>query len=346
MGAGRSPLDLLCACLVAGERGAALDDGAAAAFADGSVDFVRLAGLAGRHLVTPMLAACFARPELARAAPEDFRLYVGFIHAENRRRNAALASGLAAAAASLNAIGIEPVLLKGAIRLADGLYPDPGWRFMRDLDLLTPRDQAAAAAAELQRQGYAVTAEASDWPARHRHLPALVREDDGLVIELHLELLSAHRDLCPAEEVLARAQPVDFAGARVRLPAREDQLAHLIAHDRLDRELRPSGSFLLRSLFEAALLCRDGASADRILARFAACGLRGWAGAHLRLAGTLFPEICAPPRPSWPDRARAETALALERLDADWTLRAALLRVRRFARSLAPVRRPGAWAVR
>ena len=38
----------------------------------------------------------------------------------------------------LNEIDIVPVALKGAIRLVDGLWPDPALRFMHDLDLLVP----------------------------------------------------------------------------------------------------------------------------------------------------------------------------------------------------------------
>jgi hypothetical protein len=41
------------------------------------------------------------------------------------------------------------------------------------------------------------------------------------------------------------------------VPEAVDQLAHLIGHDRFDGHLHLSGTFLLRSVFETALLCRD-----------------------------------------------------------------------------------------
>ena len=50
---------------------------------------------------------------------------------------------LAHVAAALNEIDIVPVALKGAIRLIDGLWPDPALRFMHDLDLLVPRRELA-----------------------------------------------------------------------------------------------------------------------------------------------------------------------------------------------------------
>ena len=340
-----SPLGLLCECLAAADRGGSLDD-AGSALNDPSTDFVQLARLAGRHLITPILAACLSRCEAAQRAPADFRLYLQFIQAENRRRNATLSAELAAAAAGLNRIGVEPVLLKGAIRLADGLYRDPGWRFMRDLDLLVPRAEAPAAAAQLRAQGYVVAADAAHWPQAHRHLPRLARGDEHPAIELHLDLLSERCDLCPAEGVLARSRAVEFSGSRVRLPDPIDQLVHLIAHDRLDRGLRHSGSFLLRSLFETALLCRDGAVPRLALARFSEAGLRSWAGVHLHLAGILFPSIFIDrPKPAPTDRLRTEAALALELADVDWRLRERFVRIRRNLGSLMRPRPASAYAL-
>lgn len=65
------PLDLLCACLTAAQEGRALDAAAAAALSD-RADLLGLARVAGRHYVTPMLAACLADPALRQRVPEDF----------------------------------------------------------------------------------------------------------------------------------------------------------------------------------------------------------------------------------------------------------------------------------
>ena len=64
-------------------------------------------------------------------------------------------------AAALNEIDIVPVALKGAIRLVDGLWPDPALRFMHDLDLLVPADglwRGAAAA-----DGAGLAADSGPW---------------------------------------------------------------------------------------------------------------------------------------------------------------------------------------
>ncbi len=86
-----------------------------------------------------MLAAGITDRDLWRRLPEDFAFYLRFGHAENSRRNEALRRQLSDAAPELNRIDVQPLLLKDAVRLADGLYPDLGWRFMQDLDVLVPR---------------------------------------------------------------------------------------------------------------------------------------------------------------------------------------------------------------
>lgn len=311
-----APLDLLCACLLAGHRGQRLDPTAAAALFDPATDLVGLARLAGRHCVTPMLAAGTADPGLRRRMPEDFGLYLDFMHAENRRRNTALSRQLEEIAFCLNQLGIEPVLLKGAIRLVDGLYPDPGWRFMRDLDLLIPRHRWPDALARLKAAGYRFTRDVTGWPADHRHLPPLGRDGEPAVVELHAELLPAWQELCPTARVLAGSRSLDLETARVRLPDTADQLAHLLGHDRFDGYLRRSGMFLLRSVFEAALLSRDAAAVNRLFARAARVGVAGPLRVRLGLATRLFPDYarCLPAAPA-AERLQTQAIIALERFD-------------------------------
>ena len=50
---------------------------------------------------------------------------------------------------ALNAIGIEPVLLKGAAHLVGGVYPAPSLRVVGDLDVLVPEERVKTAAETL-----------------------------------------------------------------------------------------------------------------------------------------------------------------------------------------------------
>jgi hypothetical protein len=279
--------------MAAAQQGRELDGASAAALVDPAADLVGLARLAGRHCITPMLAPCIAAPELRQRLPPDFTAYLEFVHTENSRRNRALRLQLRHVARQLNEIGIEPVLLKGAIRLVDGLYCDPGWRFMRDLDLLVRRDRLSDAVARLASVGYSFTQDSAEMPEQHRHLPPLRRDGDAAVIEIHADLLPERREFCHAEDVLAHARPVDLEGARVRVPNTAHQLAHLIGHDRFDTNLHLAGMFLLRSVFETALLCRDEHAVGQLLTRAAITGLARCARVRLGLASRLFPEHVA-----------------------------------------------------
>jgi putative nucleotidyltransferase-like protein len=311
------PLKLLCACISAGHREQSLDPVSSAALTDPSTDLLNLARLAGRHLVTPMLAACLADPDLRRRLPHSFVLYLQFMHAENSRRNHTLRRELARAAASLNRLGIEPVLLKGAIHLVAGLYREPGWRFMRDLDLLIPRARAGEAVACLGSLGYRPIPDSDELPAQHRHLPTLGHDDTIAAIEIHTRLLDM-RELLHAEEVVARSRPVDLDGARVRVPDATDQLAHLIGHDRFDPDIGGSGFFLLRSVFETALLCQDDLPLRRLLSRLGSSRLARYVGMHHALAARLFPEHV--PRQSdvaLDGRLLARAFVGLEQVDQD-----------------------------
>jgi hypothetical protein len=312
-----SPLKLLCTCIAAGHREQSLDPGSAAALCDPSADLMALARLAGRHLVTPMLAACLADPGLRRQLPEAFVLYLDFVHAENLRRTHALRHELGQAAACLNEIDIEPLLLKGAIRLVDDLYPDPGWRFMRDLDLLIPRDRLGQAIACLESLGYRFTRNATEFATRHRHLPPLSRDGALAVVEIHAELL-ALPEVLPAELVLARSRLVDLDGARVRVPDATDQLAHLIGHDRFDTHVCGSGFFLLRSVFETALLCQDDLALRRLLSRLGGNRLARYVRVHHALSARLFPEhVVRQSDVGLDDRPLARVFIGLEQVDRD-----------------------------
>ena len=84
------PLDLLCRWLAAADQGRPLDPAAAAALGAPEADLVGLARVAGRHCITPMLAACTSDTPLGERLPADFARYLEFVHAQNRRRNRAL----------------------------------------------------------------------------------------------------------------------------------------------------------------------------------------------------------------------------------------------------------------
>lgn len=214
-------------------------------------DLAALVRAAGHHMVTPALAATLEAQGQLAGLPADFARILRAARHYNRKRNAAYAAALEETCLLLNGIGIEPVLLKGANRLVDDLYPDTSYRFLNDLDLLVPAERAAEAHALLRGSGYR-----APFPfAPPHHLPLLEHPLLPIAIELHHQPLPP-----PADRVLAAATMAGsaerraFRSAQVRLPAPFEQIVHLIAAAQIQDSHRLTGTAPLRELLEAALL--------------------------------------------------------------------------------------------
>jgi hypothetical protein len=233
-----------------------------------AIDWERVVGLASAQFVLPAFAASLRDLALLGQLDEELGAFLEAVHAANLERNAELCDELAAVIWVLNRADIEPVLLKGAIRLTDGLYPDHGWRMLRDLDLLLPKPALAKAIRALEAAGYASCG--SD---------AEVRRRGGVCqIDLHSELVgtsSRQARLVQAADVLERARRVTFGGGRVGIPAVEHQLIHLIGHSQIRHLGHAFGHVTWRSRLEAAALVhwgRESIDWQAVLGCFGAVG--------------------------------------------------------------------------
>ncbi|HWL69183.1 MAG TPA: nucleotidyltransferase family protein [Geminicoccus sp.] len=214
-------------------------------------DWPGLIQAADRHHVLPVLGPALQRAGLIERLPAEVADLFAFIHGANIERNTRLRHSLIEVVALLNQHGIEPTLLKGAIRLTDDLYPDPGWRIMADLDLLVA-DQAGRAFELLVARGYRPPDQAG---TPEHHLPTLIHPHSGVQIELHRQVLHARVPpiLQPAE-LCRQARPVRLDGAVALLPDPTSQLLHLIVHHQLSNRGLTHGRVSLRTLLEAGLL--------------------------------------------------------------------------------------------
>ena len=235
-------------------------------------DWERVIGHASSQFVLPTLAAALQDLGLIGCLDEELGAFLVAVHAANEERNGELCDGLAAAVSVLNRSNIEPVLLKGAIRLVDPLYPDRGWRMLRDLDLLVAEPRWTEAVGLFRRAGYRVDDKINKgvqlWAPK------------GLVsVDLHRELFSTTRRerLLRADEVFKCSRPVDFGDGVVRLPAPVHQIVHLIGHKQLQDHNHACGRVAWRDWFEAAALehwGREGIDWQTVVARFTAAGYR------------------------------------------------------------------------
>jgi hypothetical protein len=258
--------------------------------------------VASFHYVTPALAACLTRAD----PPADVRDYFEAAASLNGVRNARMLDGLARTAGVLNAIGIEPLLLKGACLLADGTYANPAHRLLGDIDVLIPKERAAEAAAALRAAGFAEKPTDVLPPPEHHHLPMLHDPESGAGIELHTDVVSPAPDATIATAWFCEAaRPAAFRDTRVLLPEPTRNAAHVIYHSQLFHHLYPVNKIQLRHLLDLALIRSRHESAidwDALGRRFGDAYAGEALATYLGFADTLFrqpaPALRNAPRPN------------------------------------------------
>lgn len=266
------PFDIVARVLAERLRGSGPSPELRVALAGPSVDWTGVLGQASGQYVLAAFAAALRDLGLADQLEPELREFLAAIHAANVARNRALREQLAEMAAALNRIGIEPVLLKGAIRLVDGLYPGIGWRMMRDLDILVPGARVAECVGALRGIGYVGERwDGRDWLIRHLGRRA--------VVEVHGELFGPPRQrrLLSAAEMIGGSRRAVLDSAEIRLPSTLHQALHLIAHSQISDGGHTYGRIDLRDRIEAAQLARrspQSLAGEELLARFTAAGYR------------------------------------------------------------------------
>lgn len=253
----------------------AADSASSARLAGVSFDGEALVRLSLAHKVAPFLHGLTADPAVDPHLPRVLRECLALVREANLERNRLLREQLVEILALLNGHGIVPVLLKGAGRLVDDLYP-PGGRFMLDLDFLVRPEEMAPADACLQRAGYGPLCENSRMPDEHHHAPVLRHQDRLASVELHRGIgrPSHERRLLSAADLYARSRPHGFAGVTARLPALDDSFMHLFMHGQLQHRDFLNGRISLIDVVELMLMRRKAGDmmVQRAAERAASCG--------------------------------------------------------------------------
>ncbi len=126
--------------------------------------------------------------------------------------------------AGLNAAGVNPLVLRGAV-LSDTVYPAPGLRHNHDIDLLVHPADLNRALACLEAQGLRREQPPRD-PACTDHVRV---HASGLPVAVHDQLSPAFSQAVTSE-IWARAIETRWGDVTARTPAREDVLVQLLAH--------------------------------------------------------------------------------------------------------------------
>ena len=140
----------------------------------------------------------------------------------------------------LDAAGIAAVPLKGVV-LAERVYGNIAWRYIRDIDLLAPQEDVGRVSALLQASGYVAE-------GKHDHAHAFgaitgaetkYERSDAPMIELHwgLSKRPSYRLGLAFKDVWARTVSVTWRGRSIRLLALHDELRFLAVHCTADHRV-------------------------------------------------------------------------------------------------------------
>lgn len=223
----------------------------------GDLDWAAVFHHAGQHLVTPSLAGSLRRQDLFTALPIAVAEYLEMVQALNRERNRMLYGELVAVARRLNGIGIEPLLLKGAIALLPGEYPGAEDRMMGDLDILVPAERLLDAYQALRDSSYTVWARepdslnlAPESLLAHHHGPALYHTERPVRLELHHAFLHDAQAETSLRAGLAPHLITLPEGVRVMRPDLATRLLHNMLHTQIQDQHHSTFTVYLRPLLE------------------------------------------------------------------------------------------------
>jgi hypothetical protein len=197
------------------------------------LDWDYLFRLAQRHCVLPLLYQAL-QTHADSAIPTAVRQNLRARFHENAAHSLLLAGELARIATILSSNGIRMLAFKGPA-LAVLAYGDVSSRRYIDLDVIVQQSDVARAREVLRRLGFIapeyLSSSRDDLLQRVQHNVALIRADDGLVVELHWRIAAKDFVRLPFEnEMWKRAIEVSVCGVSVETLSPEDLLIALCIH--------------------------------------------------------------------------------------------------------------------
>lgn len=210
-----------------------------------------LLGFAKRELLAPTLWVRLGERGLVGVLPPEVAAALRRSHAVNAARNARIRAELLQGVEALNAAGVEPVVLKGAVDLVVPRYADPGARILRDIDLFVPSSALRSAVAALEAIGFVeAPLEATKFVTYYADL---TRKGNLVGIDLQF-YISGQRDLLTPEEALAGSVAHEVDGVRLRTLSPDHQIIHNLLHSEVQDRGSDAGLVWLRQLLDLVAL--------------------------------------------------------------------------------------------
>ena len=245
------------------------------------------------YLMAPAFYWSMKRREVLDAAPEDVRDYFEGIFELNRMRNKNLLSQTVELCRILNAVDIQPLLLKGMANVVDGLYEDPGLRTMGDIDIVIPHERIADCIAAMKSANYKCDSE----DHLEHHLEPFYHEDYESTVEIHHKdiVTVEHSHILPVDEMWAESATYETDGAAMRIPSVNSRTLHNIVHAQLQHGYLDQQ--FVQQMYDMVLFMEVYGSKidwEYVRARLDSAGRKRALGAYMSIAEKLF----AQPKPT------------------------------------------------
>lgn len=210
-------------------------------------DWTGIIALANKSLCSSTMSARLIEAGRFSSLPTDVRTFLKEIHIRNEERNRRLLAQLDEAAAVMNAVGVQPILLKGTAWLARAKPQKRAARLLADIDLMVAPEQFFATIEQLCAIGYSL----QEAPMLRIDVPVVLsRTQDAATIDLHTEYGGVTTLLYRSDDLMRDATIVDLPDSKVVLPSAVACTAILLLHDQLKGRDYLRGRIDLRHLLD------------------------------------------------------------------------------------------------
>jgi hypothetical protein len=186
----------------------------------GDEEWFGLIEIANKGWLGPALYLALERSGSLGQVPDEARNYLALLHDSNRQRNLRLKGQLAEAVRALNAKGVEPIAMKGAVNLLTCADEGVGERMISDLDISIQPSELARSREALLALGYA------NAPTYRE----LARPEDVGLLELHMKP-SGRSSRYLSGDLQSSSRPVEMDGGVALVPSATARALHLVVHD-------------------------------------------------------------------------------------------------------------------
>lgn len=220
------------------------------------IDWQRFVELCNGHLILPLVYLKFRSYDLLRHLPEELATHLEDIFELNYHRNKQILQQLDAITRTLNKHGVEPLFLKGAAYLLDGLYSNIGERILSDIDFLVQEKDYLLSAKLLENEGYEMVEPFSGDIATEKHYPRLYHPDYISIVEIHrLPVKKDYQHWFNTGLIETEKKPVgSLSGCYV--PSDNHKIVHNFIHSQLANEGYLYGTVSFRDLYDLYLLSK------------------------------------------------------------------------------------------